>query len=143
MTFLTTRRMLFGALTSLGVLAGPTAAEAYPRGWSAPPPPSSSTIYDAPWTQAAPPPPPAISQAVPYGTPYGQRPYQVPVAPGWVDAQTAQRCNVGRLVGGLVGGAVGYGASRKDGRAWAVPLGALLGQGMGCNLANNRTPLPW
>ena len=65
------------------------------------------------------------------------------MAPGWVDAQTAQRCNVGRLVGGLVGGAVGYGASRQDGRSWAVPLGALLGQGMGCNLANNRTPLPW
>jgi hypothetical protein len=69
MTFLTTRRMLFGALTSLGVLAGPTAAEAYPRGWSAPPPPSASTIYDAPWTQAAPPPPPTTAQAVPYGTP--------------------------------------------------------------------------
>lgn len=130
MTLFTTRRMLFGALTSLGLLAGATAAEAYP-------------LYDAPWTQAAPPPPPSISQAVPYGAPYGQRPYPVPVAPGWVDAQTARRCNVGRLVGGLVGGAVGYGASRQDGRSWAVPLGALLGQGMGCNLANNRTPLPW
>ena len=39
----------------------------------------------------------------------------------------AQRCNVGRLVGGLLGGGLGYGFSRQDGRAWAIPLGALLG----------------
>jgi len=143
MTFLTTRRMLVGVLTSLGVLAGPTAAEAYPRGWSAPPPPGPNTVYDAPWMQEAPP-PRSYAQAVPYGTPFiPGRPYRVPVNPQVVDAQMAQRCNVGRLVGGLVGGAVGYGASRQDGRSWAVPLGALLGQGMGCNLANNRTPLPW
>ena len=81
-----------------------------------------------------------------------------PVADSWSDGdwvssnsviepitaqQWAQRCNTGRLVGGLVGGGVGYGMSRKGGRAWAVPLGALLGSQMGCNAAVGRSPLPW
>jgi len=59
------------------------------------------------------------------------------------EAQMAQRCNMGRLVGGLIGGGVGYATSRKDGRSWAVPLGALLGSQMGCNGGNGRGPVPW
>jgi len=59
------------------------------------------------------------------------------------EAQVAQRCNMGRLVGGLIGGGVGYATSRKDGRSWAVPLGALLGSQMGCNVGNGRGPVPW
>jgi hypothetical protein len=59
------------------------------------------------------------------------------------EAQMAQRCNMGRLVGGLIGGGVGYATSRKDGRSWAVPLGALLGSQMGCNVGNGRGPVPW
>ena len=47
----------------------------------------------------------------------------------------------GRLIGGLAGGGIGYMASRKDGRSWAVPLGALLGTQMGCPLAQGRGPL--
>lgn len=82
-----------------------------------------------------PPPPPA---AVP--SPYGYGPgAALPPNP----VQQAQRCNVGRLVGGLLGGGLGYGFSRKDGRAWAVPLGALLGSQMGCSAAAGRGPLPW
>lgn len=57
--------------------------------------------------------------------------------------QMAQRCNTGRLVGGLLGGGLGYGLSRKDGRAWAIPLGALLGSQMGCSAAVGRGPRPW
>ena len=57
--------------------------------------------------------------------------------------QLAQRCNTGRLLGGLLGGGLGYGLSRQDGRAWAVPLGALLGSQVGCSAAVGRGPLPW
>lgn len=58
-------------------------------------------------------------------------------------AQLAQRCNTGRLVGGLLGGGLGYGLSRQDGRAWAVPLGALLGSQMGCSAAVGNGLRPW
>ena len=57
--------------------------------------------------------------------------------------QVAQRCNIGRLIGGLGGGAAAYVMSRDDGRAWAIPLGALLGSQMGCSTAAGRGPLPW
>ena len=66
-----------------------------------------------------------------------------PAAWALSEAQMAQRCNMGRLVGGLIGGGVGYATSRKDGRSWAVPLGALLGSQMGCNVGNGRGPVPW
>lgn len=55
----------------------------------------------------------------------------------------ARRCNTGRLVGGLLGGGAGYVASQDEGRAWAVPLGALLGSQVGCNVGGGRSPLPW
>jgi hypothetical protein len=78
-----------------------------------------------------------------YGVPGGYA-YGTPAAdPEWVEAEMARRCNVGRLVGGIVGGGIGYAASRQDGRAWAVPLGALLGTQMGCNVGAGRAPLPW
>jgi hypothetical protein len=66
-----------------------------------------------------------------------------PLDPAQAEALMAQRCNIGRLVGGLVGGGLGYGASRQDGRSWAVPLGALLGQQMGCSIGAGRGPRPW
>ena len=66
-----------------------------------------------------------------YGTP--------PLTP----EQQIQRCNTGRLIGALGGGAVAYAMSRDDGRAWAIPLGALLGSQVGCNAAAGRGPLPW
>lgn len=60
------------------------------------------------------------------------------------EAQQQQKtCQIGRLVGGLVGGGVGYAASRQDGRAWAVPLGALLGTQAGCNAAIGKGPTLW
>ncbi|MFQ6539100.1 MULTISPECIES: hypothetical protein [Aphanothece] len=57
--------------------------------------------------------------------------------------QDARRCNTGRLVGGLLGGGAGYVASQDEGRAWAVPLGALLGSQVGCNVGAGRGPAPW
>lgn len=71
--------------------------------------------------------------AVPYGTP----------TPLLTAEQLAQRCQTGRLVGGIVGGGLGYAMSRQDGRAWAVPLGALLGTQVGCNVSAGRGPMPW
>ncbi len=55
----------------------------------------------------------------------------------------AVSCNTGRLLGGLTGGAAAYALSRQDGRAWAIPLGALLGSQMGCSVATGRGPVPW
>lgn len=55
----------------------------------------------------------------------------------------ARRCNTGRLVGGLLGGGAGYLTSQDEGRAWAVPLGALLGSQVGCNVGSGRGPAPW
>ena len=90
-------------------------------------------------------------QARNYPAPYQDYPNQ-PIAPpryrpvptSWEEAQALQRrCSVGRLVGGVVGGGIGYAASRQDGRAWAIPLGALLGSQVGCNAGQGRDPLPW
>ena len=62
-------------------------------------------------------------------------------AVGNLDPQAAQRrCNIGRLIGGLAGGGLGYAASRDDGRAWAIPLGALLGSQVGCPVAQGQGP---
>jgi hypothetical protein len=68
---------------------------------------------------------------------------QAYATPPFTPEQQAQRCNTGRLIGGLGGGAVAYAMSRDDGRAWAIPLGALLGSQVGCNAAAGRGPLPW
>ncbi len=76
-----------------------------------------------------------------YGRPYRQA-YAAPVTV--VEAQQQEKsCQIGRLVGGLVGGGIGYAASRQDGRAWAVPLGALLGTQAGCNTAVGKGPTLW
>jgi hypothetical protein len=77
-----------------------------------------------------------------YGAPTGNG-YQTYGNPPLTPEQQAQRCNTGRLIGGLGGGAVAYAMSRDDGRAWAIPLGALLGSQVGCNAAAGRGPLPW
>jgi hypothetical protein len=69
--------------------------------------------------------------------------YQAYATPPLTPEQQIQRCNTGRLIGGLGGGAVAYAMSRDDGRAWAIPLGALLGSQVGCNAAAGSGPLPW
>jgi hypothetical protein len=97
-------------------------------------------------TPAAPPPPPPLTSASRWsgGAPGPDTVYDNDPA-NWrlTEAQLAQRCNLGRLVGGLIGGGVGYGSSRKDGRSWAVPLGVLLGSQVGCNVGAGRGPVPW
>ena len=43
-------------------------------------------------------------------------------------------CSDGKIAGGLVGGGVGAALSRGDGRWWAIPLGAVLGSRIGCEI---------
>jgi hypothetical protein len=137
-----------GLICSSGLLAVSTALMAAPsqaQTWGlpvyAPPPVGYRVPYAAPRSQA------------PYGgynnrwaqpDPNGETVYDNdPAAWALSEAQMAQRCNLGRLVGGLIGGGVGYATSRRDGRSWAVPLGALLGSQMGCNVGHGRGPVPW
>lgn len=144
-------RTLFGgavsALLAAPALLQPASAMPWPIGVapyqrsypSSPVPPTNPWAYGdliSDDTDSLPP-----AGAAPYGTsPYGAVPYAAqPLTP----MQMAQRCNTGRLVGGLLGGGLGYGLSRKDGRAWAIPLGALLGSQMGCSAAVGRGPQPW
>jgi hypothetical protein len=137
---------LLGSTGALGLLVTPMEAWAGP--WNQPygyPQPVDS--------RRVPYPVPTLPSASSYGDGYGggyRADYDanryranLPVAPDYIQAQTAQRCNVGRLVGGIVGGGLGYAASRQEGRTWAVPLGALLGQQVGCSIGAQRAPLPW
>jgi len=43
-------------------------------------------------------------------------------------------CSDGKIAGGLLGGGVGAALSRGDGRWWAIPLGAVLGSRIGCEI---------
>ena len=44
-------------------------------------------------------------------------------------------CSDGKIAGGLLGGGLGAAVSRGDGRWWAIPLGAVVGSHIGCDLA--------
>lgn len=43
-------------------------------------------------------------------------------------------CTDGKMAGLLLGGGAGAALSRDDGRWWAIPLGAVLGSRIGCEL---------
>ena len=43
-------------------------------------------------------------------------------------------CTDGKIAGGLVGGGIGAAISRGDGRWWAIPLAAVLGSRIGCEI---------
>ena len=43
-------------------------------------------------------------------------------------------CTDGMIAGGLLGGGLGAALSRDDGRWWAIPLGAVLGSRIGCEM---------
>ena len=43
-------------------------------------------------------------------------------------------CSDGKIAGGLLGGGIGAALSRDDGRWWAIPLGAVLGSRIGCEI---------
>ena len=43
-------------------------------------------------------------------------------------------CSDGKIAGALLGGAAGAAMSRGDGRWWSIPLGAVIGSGIGCDI---------
>ena len=43
-------------------------------------------------------------------------------------------CSDGKIAGALLGGAAGAAMSRGDGRWWAIPIGAVVGSGIGCDI---------
>ena len=43
-------------------------------------------------------------------------------------------CSDGKIAGGLLWGGLGAALSRDDGRWWAIPLGAVLGSRIGCEI---------
>ena len=43
-------------------------------------------------------------------------------------------CSDGKIAGALIGGGAGAAMSRGDGRWWAIPLGAVVGGTIGCDL---------
>ena len=43
-------------------------------------------------------------------------------------------CSDGKVAGALLGGAAGAAMSRGDGRWWAIPLGAVVGSKIGCDM---------
>ena len=43
-------------------------------------------------------------------------------------------CTDGKIAGGLLGGGAAAAMSRGDGRWWAIPLGAVLGSRIGCEI---------
>ena len=43
-------------------------------------------------------------------------------------------CSDGKIAGGLLGGGLGAALSRDDGRWWAIPLGAVVGGTIGCDI---------
>ena len=61
------------------------------------------------------------------------RQYDEPTNP-----QRSQRddndCSDGKIAGALIGGGAGAAMSRGDGRWWAIPLGAVVGSTVGCDL---------
>ena len=45
-----------------------------------------------------------------------------------------EECTDGKIEGALLGGGIGGAVSRKEGRWWAVPLGAVTGAAIGCQV---------
>ena len=43
-------------------------------------------------------------------------------------------CTDGKVAGAILGGGAGAALSRDDGRWWAIPLGAVVGSAIGCDL---------
>ena len=51
-----------------------------------------------------------------------------------IKEKTKEECTDGKIAGALLGGGIGGAVSRKEGRWWAVPLGAVTGAAIGCQV---------
>ena len=50
------------------------------------------------------------------------------------DEYDTNDCGDGKIAGGILGGGLGAALSRDDGRWWAIPLGAVVGSSIGCDI---------
>ncbi len=50
------------------------------------------------------------------------------------DGAKEDDCTDGKIAGALLGGGIGGAVSRKQGRWWAIPLGAVTGAAIGCQV---------
>ena len=50
------------------------------------------------------------------------------------DEYDTNDCGDGKIAGGLLGGGIAAAISRGDGRWWAIPLGAVVGSRIGCEI---------
>jgi len=139
MTPSASRSRRLSSAAQLGVALAATVAAWLPIAASA----RSWPIPQSRWTGSVQDYPAPTAPTRPWWNPGANTGDQAYATPPLTPEQQAQRCNTGRLIGGLGGGAVAYAMSRDDGRAWAIPLGALLGSQVGCNAAAGRGPLPW
>jgi len=60
-------------------------------------------------------------------------PRQSPVTRTYEEYDTND-CGDGKIAGGLLGGGLAAAISRGDGRWWAIPLGAVVGSSIGCDI---------
>ena len=139
MTTSASRSHRLSCAVQLGVALVATATALIPLAAAARPWPVAQTS----WTSSIQDYPAPTAPPRPWWNPGATTGYQAYGTPPLTPEQQIQRCNTGRLIGGLGGGAVAYAMSRDDGRAWAIPLGALLGSQVGCNAAAGRGPRPW
>ena len=59
---------------------------------------------------------------------------EIPCAGEKVQKYKEEECTDGKIAGALLGGGIGGAISRKEGRWWAVPLGAVTGAAIGCQV---------
>ena len=59
---------------------------------------------------------------------------EIPCGGSQANKITEDDCTDGKIAGALLGGGVGGAISRKEGRWWAVPLGAVTGAAIGCQV---------
>jgi len=55
----------------------------------------------------------------------------------YVNYAESRKCNGSTTLGGLIGGGIAASLSKKDAYGWAIPLGAVLGAGIGNAECNN------
>ena len=63
------------------------------------------------------------------GTPPRERPVR-PYRP----SRDGNECGDGKIAGGILGGGLAAAISQGDGRWWAIPLGAVVGSHIGCDI---------
>ena len=70
----------------------------------------------------------------------GREPHSIGVRPSrpsyrpYRPSRDGNECGDGKIAGGLLGGGLAAAISQGDGRWWAIPLGAVVGSHIGCDI---------